>query len=131
MNIESSRSHLCCIVTIKQKLQKDDVRVTSKLHLIDLAGSEMVRKTDASGARLNEAKHINKSLSALGNVIMALTSSPPAAFIPFRDSKLTRLLQDSLAGNAKTILLLTISANREHAMESLSTLKFGERARQQ
>lgn len=89
-----------------------------------------MRKTDASGARLNEAKHINKSLSALGNVIMALTSSPPVSFIPFRDSKLTRLLQDSLAGNAKTILLLTISGNREHVLESLSTLKFGERARQ-
>lgn len=92
-----------------------------------------MRKTSAGGARLNEAKFINKSLSALGNVINALTlgSGPgaTAAHIPYRDSKLTRLLQDSLSGNAKTLLILTLSLSSCHLQESIATLRFGERAR--
>jgi hypothetical protein len=108
-----------------------------------------VRKTSAQGTRLNEAKFINKSLSALGNVINALTSTSPSNLaitqqsaetptgvtplstkhIPYRDSKLTRLLQDSLSGNSKTILFLTVSLAIEHLPETLSTLRFGERAR--
>jgi hypothetical protein len=110
-----------------------------------------VRKTEASGQRLSEAKHINKSLSALGNVISALTagagagagedahthtaaaaaaaSAPPKRHIPYRDSKLTRILQDSLAGNSKTTLILTVSASKSSVQETLATLRFGERAR--
>jgi hypothetical protein len=105
----------------------------------------MVRKTDATGKRLEEAKHINKSLSALGKVIFALTTSPTTStkdkdpqviqpkqsqHIPYRDSKLTRLLQDSLGGNSRTVLVLAVSASRLHIQESIATLRFGERARQ-
>jgi len=95
---------------------------------------------------MSEAKHINKSLSALGNVIYALTASKnrdrdrdreedgeserKSSHVPFRDSKLTRLLQDSLGGNAKTVLILAIASSRVHQQESINTLKFGERARQ-
>lgn len=148
MNEQSSRSHLIVVVSLKQVLSGGK-KVLSKLHLIDLAGSEMVRKTDASGKRLDEAKHINKSLSALGKVIYALSSSTSSsssgssgdnnttainarapAHIPYRDSKLTRLLQDSLGGNAKTVLLLAVSAASIHIQESIATLRFGERARQ-
>lgn len=141
MNSESSRSHLCCILNLQIQSLTNGEKINSKLHLIDLAGSEMVRKTSAQGTRLNEAKFINKSLSALGNVINALTSTQSGSstgeklseatlkHIPYRDSKLTRLLQDSLSGNSKTILLLTISLSTEHFPETLSTLRFGERAR--
>lgn len=146
MNKESSRSHLVVIISMKQtsKSSSNCSKVYSKLHLVDLAGSEMVRKTDASGSRLDEAKHINKSLSALGKVIFALTSSPSSScsntvnpsvgiakhHIPYRDSKLTRLLQDSLGGNAKTVLILTASSSLLHMQETVATLRFGERARQ-
>lgn len=127
--------------TTTEKVATVAERLYSKIYLVDLAGSEMVRKTAASGQRLEEAKHINKSLSALGNVIFALTppptegngsnaasSAPP--HVPYRDSKLTRILQDSLGGNAKTALILTISASKAHMFETLATLRFGERARQ-
>jgi kinesin family protein 5 len=137
MNSESSRSHLLCVLTVTQQVDADSeagLSLSSKIHLIDLAGSEMVRKTEAQGERLNEAKHINKSLSALGNVIYALTEGGKddsfTPHVPYRDSKLTRLLQDSLGGNAKTALILTVAATREHMSESIATLRFGERARQ-
>jgi hypothetical protein len=159
MNSESSRSHLVNIINIRQSHPATGQRIFSKIHLIDLAGSEMVRKTDASGQRMKEAKHINKSLSALGNVINALTANNKAAagmdmdastsslpnfdvtgpfvppiparkHVPYRDSKLTRLLQDSLGGNAKTVLILAIAASPMHQAESINTLRFGERARQ-
>lgn len=92
-----------------------------------------MRRTDAAGQRLNEAKHINKSLSALGNVIGALAAvmtDGVLRHIPYRDSKLTRLLQDSLAGNSKTTLILAISCARNSCQETIATLRFGERARQ-
>lgn len=141
MNLESSRSHLVCIMNLRQSRPHAGQRIFSKIHLIDLAGSEMVRKTDASGQRMAEAKHINKSLSALGNVINALTAPGQQngsdtgehrrnIHVPFRDSKLTRLLQDSLGGNAKTVLVLAISESKIHSTESVNTLRFGERARQ-
>ncbi|RXH82323.1 hypothetical protein DVH24_036664 [Malus domestica] len=102
-----------------------------KLILVDLAGSEKVEKTGAEGKVLEEAKTINKSLSALGNVINALTcgSSGKANHIPFRDSKLTRILQDSLGGNSRTALLCCCSPSPSNALESLSTLRFGMRAK--
>jgi len=131
MNAVSSRSHLCCLVCLS--VVQGEQRLSSKLHLVDLAGSEAVRKTAASGVRFSEARHINKSLSALGHVIASLGPQDPSArtgHVPYRDSKLTRLLQNSLGGNAKTLVVLAVSAAQEHVAETVSTLKFGERARQ-
>uniref|UniRef100_A0A2N9J999 Kinesin-like protein n=1 Tax=Fagus sylvatica TaxID=28930 RepID=A0A2N9J999_FAGSY len=103
---------------------------TGKLVLVDLAGSEKVEKTGAEGRVLEEAKMINKSLSALGNVINALTcGSGRANHIPYRDSKLTRILQDALGGNSRTALLCCCSPSLSNAAESLSTLRFGARAK--
>lgn len=157
LNERSSRSHLCCLLSIHQFNTETNDILSSKLSIIDLAGSEMAKKTGASGQRFDEAKFINKSLSALSKVISALASQSQsnnndillntrssfsttinstkqqqqqgAGHIPFRDSKLTRLLQSSLSGNSKTIILLTISDSAEHINETISTLKFGERAR--
>lgn len=100
-----------------------------KLHLVDLAGSERVAITGATGQRLAESKRINASLSALGNVIAALTSRGPRPHIPYRDSKLTRLLEDSLGGNCVTTLVATVSPSACAHAESLSTLKFATRAK--
>jgi len=102
-----------------------------KLNLVDLAGSERVSMTGASGQRLEESKRINQSLSALGNVIAALTSEKGRrAHVPYRDSKLTRILEDSLGGNCKTTMMATISPARAAFLESLSTVKFAARAKQ-
>lgn len=92
MNEKSSRSHSVFILTIYQKNTKTDAAKLGKLFLCDLAGSEKVGKTQASGQTLDEARMINKSLSALGNVINALTESKSGSHIPYRDSKLTRVL---------------------------------------
>jgi kinesin family member 5 len=89
----------------------------------------MVRKTQATGQQLEEAKTINKSLSALGLVINALTEDKQSSHIPYRDSKLTRVLQDSLGGNAKTALLINCSPSSYNVNETLSTLRFGTRAK--
>ena len=103
MNEGSSRSH--CILTIivetSEKVEGNVIYRTGKLNLVDLAGSERQKKTGATGERLQEAKHINQSLSALGNVINALVTKK--GVVPYRDSKLTRLLKDSLGGNTKTV----------------------------
>lgn len=101
---------------------------SGKLVLVDLAGSEMVRKTNSSGQQLEEAKMINKSLSALGQVINALTDEK-STHVPYRDSKLTRVLQDSLGGNSKTVLIVAVSPSSYNAMETVSTLRFGTRAK--
>ncbi|KAM1752499.1 hypothetical protein ACFX11_010473 [Malus domestica] len=131
MNVSSSRSHCIYIFTVQQEVKKDERSKAGKLILVDLAGSEKVEKTGAEGKVLEEAKTINKSLSALGNVINALTcgSSGKANHIPFRDSKLTRILQDSLGGNSRTALLCCCSPSPSNALESLSTLRFGMRAK--
>ncbi|CAI5941327.1 unnamed protein product [Closterium sp. NIES-65] len=100
-----------------------------KIYLVDLAGSEKVEKTGAEGRLLDEAKMINKSLSALGNVINALTSDK-ASHIPYRDSKLTRILQESLGGNSRTTLLCCCSPSTYNYAESVSTVRFGLRAKQ-
>jgi kinesin family protein 3/17 len=96
---------------------------------VDLAGSERVRLTGATGRRLEESKKINQSLSALGNVIAALTDQKGRQHIPYRDSKLTRILEDSLGGNCKTTMMAMISPALECFLESLSTLKFVNRAK--
>jgi len=88
--------------------------MTSTLYLVDLGGSERVKRSMVTGDRLVEAKHINASLTALGNCIHALTDKN-SDFIPFRDSKLTRLLQDSLGGNAKTSMIITIGPANQSA----------------
>ena len=108
--------------------QNRQVKV-GKLNLVDLAGSERVNVTGATGKRLEESKSINQSLSALGNVIGALTQPKNRTHIPYRDSKLTRILEDSLGGNCKTTMIAMISPSYDSFNESLSTLKFATRAK--
>jgi kinesin family protein 5 len=127
MNLESSRSHSVFMLSVGQLNTKTGTKKGAKLILVDLAGSEKVAKTGAAGQTLKEAQHINKSLSALGNVINALTTGQK--HIPYRDSKLTRLLSDSLGGNSKTCLVVTASPMSFNSEETLSTLRFGTRAK--
>ena len=102
-----------------------------KLNMVDLAGSERVNVTGATGKRLEECQKINQSLSALGNVIKALTDKQTSkqTHIPYRNSKLTRLLEDSLGGNCKTTMMACISPSQDAYNESNTTLKFAERAK--
>lgn len=128
MNAESSRSHSIFLITIEQRNTETGARKTGNLYLVDLAGSEKVGKTGASGQTLEEAKKINKSLSALGMVINALTDAK-VKYIPYRDSKLTRILQESLGGNSRTTLIINCSPSSYNEAETLSTLRFGIRAK--
>lgn len=128
MNLESSRSHAIFQIKLNQKDLSNQLIKLSTLFLIDLAGSEKIDKTGAIGQTLQEAKNINSSLSALGNVINAL-SNDKSSHIPYRDSKLTRILQESLGGNSRTTLILNISPNSSNELETLSTLRFGSRAK--
>ncbi|CAA6666662.1 unnamed protein product [Spirodela intermedia] len=128
MNMTSSRSHCVYTFLVQQESLKDDWSRTGKLVLVDLAGSEKVEKSGAEGRNLDEAKTINKSLSALGNVINALTTGK-VNHIPYRDSKLTRILQDALGGNSRTALLCCCSPSSSNASESLSTIRFGTRTK--
>jgi len=128
MNLESSRSHAIFMITISKKNTKDLSVKTGKLFLVDLAGSEMVSKTQAKGEQLEEAKNINRSLSALGNVIKALTDGK-SSYIPYRDSKLTRILQDSLGGSSRACLICACSPASWNMTETISTLRFGTRAK--
>eukprot|EP00697_Spironema_sp_BW2_P005856 gnl/Spiro4/18167_TR9700_c0_g1_i1.p1 gnl/Spiro4/18167_TR9700_c0_g1~~gnl/Spiro4/18167_TR9700_c0_g1_i1.p1 ORF type:complete len:444 (+),score=97.84 gnl/Spiro4/18167_TR9700_c0_g1_i1:158-1333(+) len=132
MNAESSRSHsvftITCEIEETYPDGKQHVRV-GKLNLVDLAGSERLAKTGATGIRQQEAAKINLSLSALGNVISALVQ-PQLGHIPYRDSKLTRLLQDSLGGNTKTVMCATISPADSNYDETISTLRYADRAKQ-
>ncbi len=129
MNEGSSRSHSLFIMSIHQSNLHDLSAKTGKLYLVDLAGSEKIAKTGAAGQLLEEAKNINKSLSALGNVINALTDNKSHQHIPYRDSKLTRILQESLGGNSRTTLIITCSPSPYNEMETISTLRFGFRAK--
>lgn len=126
MNQVSSRSHQLFTLEIKQKLPNDTEK-KGVLNLIDLAGSEKIKDTGVTGSNLEESKKINLSLSALGNVIHALTCL--SEHIPYRDSKLTRLLQESLGGNFKTALIVTCSPLLRSLEETLNTLKFAQRAK--
>ncbi len=127
MNETSSRSHSVLIVVVTQKCRDGSVKV-GKLNLADLAGSERIAHTGATGQTLEEAKKINQSLSSLGNCINALTDSK-RTHIPYRDSTLTYLLKDSLGGNTKTTLLICCSSDPYNGLETISTLKFGMRAK--
>ncbi|KAK0459753.1 kinesin heavy chain [Desarmillaria tabescens] len=122
MNAESSRSHSIFLITIEQRNTETGARKTGNLYLVDLAW------TGASGQTLEEAKKINKSLSALGMVINALTDAK-VKYIPYRDSKLTRILQESLGGNSRTTLIINCSPSSYNEAETLSTLRFGIRAK--
>lgn len=128
MNEGSSRSHAIFMLTVTQNNTRDLSAKSGKLYLVDLAGSEKVGKTGAEGKRLDEAKNINKSLSTLGLVIFSLTDGK-STHVPYRDSKLTRVLQDSLGGNSKTSLIITCSPASYNEQETLSTLRFGVRAK--
>ena len=128
MNQRSSRSHSCFIVTVQQTNQRTFSSQSGCLYLVDLAGSERIEKTGATGKLLEEANTINKSLTNLGLVIKMLTDSK-ATHIPYRDSKLTRILQESLGGNSKTSLIITCSPAKYNQEETLSTLRFGARAK--
>ncbi|KAL2646785.1 hypothetical protein AAZV13_05G076400 [Glycine max] len=146
MNNQSSRSHAIFTITLQQmrKLHSGspindssdedmgEEYLSAKLHLVDLAGSERAKRTGSDGVRLKEGIHINKGLLALGNVISALGDEKKrkeGVHVPYRDSKLTRLLQDSLGGNSKTVMIACISPADINAEETLNTLKYANRAR--
>ena len=127
LNSLSSRSHSILIFEITQNLHNENFSKKGILNLVDLAGSEKISKTGAIGETLKETKKINLSLSALGNVIHALTTN--SDHIPYRDSKLTRILQESLGGNFKTSLIVTCSPHSYHFDETNSSLKFAQRVK--
>ncbi|CAJ2640955.1 unnamed protein product [Trifolium pratense] len=144
MNNQSSRSHAIFTITLEQMHKPknpndsclndtmDDEYLCAKLHLVDLAGSERAKRTGSDGMRFKEGVHINKGLLALGNVISALGDEKKrkeGVHVPYRDSKLTRLLQDSLGGNSRTVMIACISPADINAEETLNTLKYANRAR--
>ncbi|KAJ1728818.1 hypothetical protein LPJ61_003837, partial [Coemansia biformis] len=145
MNRTSSRSHAIFTIYLRQHdhrslaLHASDggMSMTSKMHFVDLAGSERIKRTGAAGDRAKEGISINAGLLALGNVISALGTAAPGgqqqpkrpSHIPYRDSKLTRLLQDSLGGNSQTLMLACISPSDSNSQESLNTIRYANRAR--
>ena len=136
MNERSSRSHSCFTLKIEQRVverrgdKEKTTTLTAKINLVDLAGSERADKTGASGDTLKQGAAINKSLSALGNVINALAEGKAGkGHIPYRDSKLTRLLQHSLGGNSLTVMVAAVSPADDNFDESLSTLQYANRAK--
>ncbi|CAL5349007.1 unnamed protein product [Camellia sinensis] len=133
MNVRSSRSHTIFRMVIESKGKdscSDDAIRVAVLNLVDLAGSERIAKTGAGGVRLKEGKHINKSLMILGNVINKLSDgAKQRGHIPYRDSKLTRILQPALGGNAKTSIICTLAPEEIHIEETKGTLQFASRAK--
>lgn len=132
MNNQSSRSHSIFTVTIETAQMGVDLKShihVGKLNMVDLAGSERVNKTGAQGERLEEATKINLSLSTLCHVIATLTDPKGNVYVPYRNSKLTRLLQDSLGGNTKTIMVANIGPADYNYEESLNTLRYANRAK--
>ena len=132
MNARSSRSHAIFTLSIEARSKSDGKALTvSKFHMVDLAGSERQKKTKAKGDRLKEGININMGLLSLGNVISALGEENRGAnsHIPYRDSKLTRLLQDSLGGNSHTLMIACVSPADSNLEETISTLRYADRAR--
>ncbi|GAU19444.1 hypothetical protein TSUD_76880, partial [Trifolium subterraneum] len=125
LNERSSRSHSVLSIHVRGTEVKTKTLLRGCLHLVDLAGSERVDRSEATGDRLKEAQHINKSLSALGDVIFALAQKSP--HVPYRNSKLTQLLQSSLGGQAKTLMFVQLNPDVASYSETISTLKFAER----
>jgi len=130
MNAVSSRSHAICVLRIKGVLE-DSSKFEAKLTLVDLAGSERIKKTGAEGGRRKEGININKGLFVLGQVVSALSETRPKykRKPPYRDSKLTRLLQDSLGGNSQTIMLACVSPADFNVEETVTTLRYATNAR--
>lgn len=130
LNVQSSRSHcLFQIVIESDKADQNGMLKRAKLNIGDLAGSEKLNTDDLPDERhINELKNINKSLTTFGKIIQIL-SSGKKEHIPYRESKLTRLLEDSLGGNTRTCLIATLSPTIDHLDDSISTLKFAERAK--
>jgi len=130
MNAVSSRSHAICVLRIKGVLE-DDTKFQAKLTLVDLAGSERIKKTGAEGGRRKEGININKGLFVLGQVVSALSETRPKykRKPPYRDSKLTRLLQDSLGGNSRTIMVACVSPADFNLDETVTTLRYATNAR--
>ncbi|EDQ91195.1 uncharacterized protein MONBRDRAFT_17919 [Monosiga brevicollis MX1] len=134
MNSTSSRAHTIICITF-EKITKDpdsgqEMSKRSEINLVDLAGSERADSTGATGERLKEGSNINKSLSTLGNVIAALAENRKGAHIPYRDSVLTKLLKNALGGNSKTIMIAALSPASINYDETLSTLRYADRAKQ-
>lgn len=127
LNEHSSRSHALLIITVAGFNSSTGHRTSGKLNLVDLAGSERIAKSGAEGSRLREAQCINKSLSALGDVINSLRSKH--SHVPFRNSRLTYLLQDSLSGDSKTLMMVQVSPLESNISESVCSLKFAQRVR--
>ncbi|KAI9323646.1 P-loop containing nucleoside triphosphate hydrolase protein, partial [Dichotomocladium elegans] len=129
MNEKSSRSHAILTLTLRRSHQdhKAGAATKSKLHFVDLAGSERLKRTAAQGDRRREGISINAGLLALGNVISVLTKGLP--HVPYRDSKLTRLLQDSLGGNSQTLMIACVSPTESNLSETVNTLQYASRAR--
>ncbi|XVE57892.1 hypothetical protein DITRI_Ditri04bG0126700 [Diplodiscus trichospermus] len=125
LNERSSRSHSVLTIHVRGTDLKTNAVLHGSLHLVDLAGSERVDRSESTGDRLREAQHINKSLSALGDVIFALAQKN--AHVPYRNSKLTQVLQSSLGGKAKTLMFVQLSPDTDSYSETISTLKFAER----
>ena len=130
MNQDSSRSHSLFMVTVEtNEIENGENHIKAgRLNLVDLAGSERQGKTNATGDRFKEAININQSLTTLGNVISALIDNK-SQHIPYRDSKLTRLLQDSLGGNTKTVMVANIGPADYNYDETISTLRYAHRAK--
>ncbi|KDO31262.1 hypothetical protein SPRG_22124 [Saprolegnia parasitica CBS 223.65] len=129
MNAVSSRSHTVFSIHVFQHDLATNEVISGTLNMVDLAGSERLKKSESDGQRLKEALHINSSLSAVGKVVMSLDPESRFNYIPYRDSKLTRLLQNSIGGNSFTILIATIHPMKEHYEECLSTMQFANRCR--
>ena len=137
MNFTSSRSHAVFTVNLQQTTRSsdgDEIHSHSRFTFVDLAGSERMKKTGAEGERAKEGIKINEGLLALGNVINALADEERLAkgervHVPYRQSKLTRLLQDALGGNSQTLFLACVSPSDTNASETLSTLHYANRAR--
>ena len=131
MNEQSSRSHSVFTITIESSQMKEDGKPhikVGKFNIVDLAGSERQSKTGATGDRLKEATKINLSLSTLCHVISSLID-PKCTYIPYRDSKLTRILQDSLGGNTKTVMIANLGPADYNTDETISTLRYAHRAK--
>merc|ERR1719247_4092875 len=127
MNSESSRSHLLLIIKIVSVNKETRDQLRGKLLLVDLAGSERLKKSEASGDMAKEAIEINKSLTALGDVIEALTKKQKQ--IPYRNHKLTQIMQDSLGGSAKTLMFVNCSPAKSNMDETSMSLKYATRAK--
>merc|ERR1719316_396593 len=127
MNSESSRSHLLLIIKIVSVNKETKEQLRGKILLCDLAGSERLKKSEVSGDMQKEAIEINKSLTALGDVIEALTKKQKQ--VPYRNHKLTQVMQDSLGGTAKTLMFVTCSPAESNTDETIMSLKYAARAK--